>query len=226
MAVQLERPTRLLRACATAHYKCQKLLKPIMEEVRALSTTDLGQYDACGLSKPIYSVAALIARSPTPGDKVDFHVCLEVLRQTRWAYSDHEKRVADLRFLWNASRSESRGEPSETSFGPILRSPSPTKSARSQGSSGRVSSDRVSSSRASSSRVSSGPMSSGRVSSDRVSTGRVSSGRVSSVRGSSGVSSMSFCIPEGHNSPDDDGPSRKTPSRLAKVLRTLRGKEF
>ena len=191
-----------------------------MEVVRALSTTDLGQYDACDLSKPIYSVAALIARSPRPGDKADFHVCLAVLQQTRWVYSDHEKKVADLRFLWNASRRESQDKPSEIPFGPIPRSPSPAKSTRSQGSSEQVSSDLVSSDLVSS------VVSSSRVSSGRVSSSRVSSGRLSSVRGSSGVSSRSFCIPEGHNSPDDDGPSRKSPSRLARVLRTMRVKEF
>jgi len=70
-----------------------------MAEVRALSETGLGQYDACGLSKPIYSVAALIARSPKLGTKDGFLVCLGVLQQTRWVYSDHEKKVADLRFL-------------------------------------------------------------------------------------------------------------------------------
>ena len=81
-----------------------------MEEVRALSKTSIGEYDACGLSKPIYSVAATIARSQIFRAKEDFLVCLEVLQQTRWVYSDHEKRVADLRFLWNESRGISLDE--------------------------------------------------------------------------------------------------------------------
>jgi len=195
MAVQFEVSARLCRACNTAHSKCRMLLKPTMEEVRALGKTGFGPYDARDLSKPIYSVAALIARSPPIGTREDFLVCLRVLQQTRWVYSGHEEKVADLRLLWTVSRDESLLEPPgsqslsplystspSSSFSHIFRSPSPTRSARSRGSSGPVS---------------------------------LSSRELSSTTGS-------FCIPEGHNSPDDDVPSRKSPSRLAGVLSKLK----
>ena len=194
MAVQLDGSARLSQACNTAHSKCRVLLKPIMEEVRALGKTNLGQYDACGLSKPIYSVAALVARSPPLGTRADFLVCLKVLQQTRWVYSDHVDKVADLRLLWSVSRDELLHEPSGSqSLSPldnvsssspvssIFQSPSPTRSARSRGSAGPES---------------------------------LSSQELSSMTSGGG----SFCIPEGHNSPDDDVPSRKSPSRLAGVL--------
>ena len=190
MAIQPERSAQLFRACNTAHSKCRARLGTIIGELKALSGTSLGQYDACGLSKPIYSVAALIARSPKVGTKEDFLVCLKVLQQTRWVYSDHEKKVADLRFLWNVSRDGSLDEPLESPsspsslnlfdalrrhppppFNPILRSSTPAKSTRSRGSSGG-----------------------------------------------------SLCISEGHNSPDDDVPSRKSPTRLARVLAILEKK--
>lgn len=193
MTIQPERSAQLFRACNTTHSKCRALLGTTIGELKALSRTSLGKYDACGLSKPIYSVAAFIARSPNVGKKEDFLVCLKALQQTRWVYSDHEKKVADLRFLWNVSRNEPLGEPPEFSeppsppdtfevflprlqprtppspppFSPIFRS-STAKSARSRGSSGG-----------------------------------------------------SFCISEGHNSPDDDVPSRKSPTKLARVLAIL-----
>ena len=106
MAIQPEKSVQLFWACDIAHSKCKVLVETIMGELKALHKTTLWQYDACGLSKPVYSVAALIARSPKLGTKGDFLVCLEVLQQTRWVYSDHEKRVTDLRFLWNVSRDE------------------------------------------------------------------------------------------------------------------------
>jgi len=196
MAIQPERSTQLSRACNATHSKCRALLGTIIRELKEFSRTSLGQYDACGLSKPIYSVAAFIARSPNVGTKEDFLVCLKALQQTRWVYSDHETKVADLRFLWNASRDEPLGEPPESlesptspdtfedfllrlqprtppsppPFSPTFRS-STTKSARSRGSSGG-----------------------------------------------------SFCISEGHNSPDDDVPSRKSPNKLARVLAILEKK--
>lgn len=110
MAAQPDKSAQLFWACDTAHSKCNALVETIMGELKALHKTTLWQYDACGLSKPVYSVAALIARSPKLGTKGDFLVCLEVLQQTRWVYSDHEKRVADLQFLWNVSRAEQLDE--------------------------------------------------------------------------------------------------------------------
>jgi len=206
MAVYPGRSSRLFRACNTAHSKCRTLLKPIMAEVRALSETGLGQYDACGLSKPIYSVAALIARSPKLGTKDDFLVCLKVLQQTRWVYSDHEKRVADLRFLWNVSRDESLDEPPElpgrvkpegaTTYLPPpgnldFISPYPLPAYNPSDSPPLPSPP-------------SPPFS--------------PIFRSSSPARSRGSSGGSFCTPEGHNSPDDDVPSRKSPSRLASIL--------
>jgi hypothetical protein len=198
MAIQPERSLQLFRACNTAHSKCRALLGTVIADLKALSGTSLGQYDTCGLSKPIYSVAAFIARSPKVGTKGDFLVCLNVLQQTRWVYSDHEKKVADLRFLWNASREEPLDEPPESPeppsspdilallrgytapppnfvpsppFSPTFLPSTPAKSARSRGSSGG-----------------------------------------------------SFCISEGHNSPEDDVPSRKSPTKLARVLAILEKK--
>jgi len=200
MAINPEGSARLSRACNTAHFKCSTLLKPIMEEVRALSETSLGQYDACGLSKPIYSAAALIARSQKLGTKDDFLVCLKVLQQTRWVYSDHEKKVADLRFLWNVSRDESLDGPPKPperakledmiiplsplcSFDALpLYPPIPYPSM--------LSMYNPSPSPFSPILRSWSPAKSAR------------------SRGSSGGS---FCISEGHNSSDDDVPSRKSP---------------
>jgi hypothetical protein len=198
MAIQLERSDQLFRACNTAHSKCQALSGTIIGELKVLSRSSLGQYDACGLSKPVYSVAALIARSPKVGTKVDFLVCLKVLQQTRWVYSDHEKKVADLRFLWNVSRHESLDEPPESPeslsspdlfeafpprlqpciplspppLSPIFRPSTSVKYVRSRGSSGG-----------------------------------------------------SFYISEGHNSPDDDAPSRRSLTKLARVLAILGRKD-
>ena len=206
MAVQLDWSARLSQACKTAHSKCETLLKPIMGEVRALSETSLGRYDTCGLSKPIYSVAALIARSPTLGTKDDFLVCLKVLQQTVWVYSDHEKKVVDLRFLWNVSRGESLDESANSPESPSLLDkifamepyspPSFTGEYR-------VVSPKH--------RPASSPHPPPFNPIPRPSSGAKSA----RSRASSGGS---FCIPEGHNSPDDDVPSRKTPSRMARFL--------
>ena len=114
MAIQPDKSAQLFWACSTAHSKCKAVIETITGELKALHKTTLWQYDACGLSKPVYSVAALIARSPKLGTREDFLVCLEVLQKTRWVYSDHEKNVADLRFLWNVSRDESLDEPLES----------------------------------------------------------------------------------------------------------------
>lgn len=208
MAINPERSARLSRACNTAHSKCRTLLKPIMEEVRALSKTSLGQYDACGLSRPIYSVAALIARSPTLGKKDDFLVCLKVLQQTRWVYSDHEKKVADLRFLWNVSRDESLDGPLKSpesssppyNFYPGSPYPPPT---------GNLSMLPMHS-----------PPNSPPPTSPPLSPIFRPSSPVKSAR-SRGSSGGSCCISEGHNSPDDDVPSRKSPSRFARFLSKL-----
>ena len=192
MAIQSERSAQLFRTCNTTHSECRELLGTIIGELKVLNRTSLGKHDASGLSKPIYSIAAFIARSPNIGTKEDFLVCLKALQQTRWVYSDHEKKAADLRFLWDVSRDEPSGEPPEFSksppspntfeaflprlkhrtppslpFSPIFRS-STAKSARSRGSSGG-----------------------------------------------------SFCISERYNSPDDDVPSRKSPTKLARVLAIL-----
>ena len=183
MASQSDGSAQVSRICDSAHSKCRILLKPIMEEIRALSETSLGQYDACGISKPIYSVAALIARSPTLGTTADFLVCLKVLQQTRWVYSDHEKKVADLRFLWNVSRDESLDGAQISRHFQFLdelydaySSSNHANPTRSRGSS----------------------------------PARSARSRVSSEG--------SFCILEGHNSPNEDVPSRKSPRRLADVL--------
>ena len=218
MAILPERSARLFRACNTAHSKCRTLLSPIMEEVRGLSKSRLGQYDACGLSKPIYSVAALIARSPTLGTKDDFLVCLKVLQQTRWVYSDHEKKVADLRFLWNVSRDESLDEPPKPTESPSLLYnfyampyPQPIGYPTML------------------------PMYSPPTSPYSPPTFCVSPAPLSpifrpsspakSARSRGGSSGGSFCISAGHNSPDDDVPSRKSPSRLARVLLKLERKD-
>lgn len=206
MAVQLDWSAQLSRACKTAHSKCETLLKPIMEEVRALSETNLGRCDACGLSKPIYSVAAMIARSPTLGTKDDFLVCLMVLQQTVWVYSDHEKKVADLQFLWNASRSEPLGEsPNPLESLALLDKVLAMESHSPPPFTGEY---RVVSPRRNPAVSPHSPRS------DPIPR---PSSRAKSAR-SRASSGGSFCIPEGHNSPDDDVPSRKTPSRMAKFL--------
>ena len=207
MAIHPERSTRLSRACNTAHSKCKALLNPIMKEVRALSKTSLGAYDACSLSKPIYSVAALIARSPKLGTKDDFLVCLKVLQQTRWVYSDHAKKVADLRFLWNMSRDEWLDESPEHqthlpySSDAILPYSPPTSHTIRPPVSGPSNSPLFPPSPPFNIIVR-------------------SSGSVRSVR-SRGSSGGSCCISEGHNSPDDDVPSRKSPSRQVRFLSRL-----
>jgi len=185
MAVQLDWFARLSQACKTVHFKCGTLLGPIMDEVRALSETSLGRYDACGLSKPIYSVAALIARSPALGTKDDFLVCLRVIQRMLWVYSEHEKQVADLRFLWNVSRDEPLEDPWKftESWPPTLPRRRPISSPHPPPSNPIP-------------RPSSGAKSA---------RSRASSGR-------------SVCIPEGHNSPDDDVSSRKSPRRMARFL--------
>lgn len=203
MGVQPERITRLARACTTAHSKCRALFKPVMEEIRALSKTNLGRYDACGLSGAIYSFAALVARSPRVGTKDDFLVCLKVLQQTRWVFSDNEKRVTDLRFLWNVSRGEHADE--------TLGSPQ----SRSVFESFMQSQQVVRHTGASPGRTPPGTPPSPPF--DPFGPLFRSPSPVKSVR-SRGSSGGSFCISEGHNSPDDDFPSRKSPTSLAKVL--------
>ena len=201
MVIQPERSAQLFQVCNTAHSKCKTLLGTIIGELKALSRTSLGQYDACGLSKPIYSVAAFIARSPKVGTKEDFLVCLKVLQQTRWVYSDHEKKVADLRFLWNVSRDEPLDEPPESPESPsssdlfdafllrpysgiMLPVYSPPGTPPSPPPFGPI-------------LLSSTPAESAR------------------SRGSSGGS---LCTSEEHNSPEGDVPSRKSPTKLASVL--------
>jgi len=183
-----------------------------MEEVRTLGETGLGQYDACGLSKPIYSVAALIARSQKLGTKDDFLVCLKVLQQTRWVYSDHEKKVADLRFLWNVSRDESLDEP-----------PKPPERAKFEDVTIPLSPlynfdafplhlpPIVFPTNLSMYNPPPPPFS--------PILRSWSPAKSSRSRGSSG---SSFCISEGQNSPDDDVPSRKSPSRLARPRSRLK----
>jgi hypothetical protein len=203
MAIHPERSARLSRACNTAHSKCKALLSPIMKEVRALSRSGLWEYDACGLSKPIYSVAALIARSPNLGTMGDFLVCLKVLQQTRWVYSDHEKKVADLRFLWNVSRDKLLDEPSKPQKRSLRGSYPISQGSPPTGYTSRP------------------PMTASPPSpSPPFSPVFRPSSPVKSVR-SRGSSGNSCCISEGHNSPDDDGPSRKSPSRLARFLSRL-----
>lgn len=93
MAIQSERFAQLFRTCNTTHSKCRELLGTIIGGLKVLNRTSLGKHDASGLSKPIYSIAAFIARSPNIGTKEDFLVCLKALQQARWVYSDHEKRL-------------------------------------------------------------------------------------------------------------------------------------
>lgn len=200
MAIQSERSAQLFRACNTAHSKCRALLGTIIEELKALSRTNLGQYDACGLSEPIYSVAAMIARSPKVGTKEDFLVCLKVLQQTRWVYSDHEKKVADLRFLWNVSRDEPLDGPPESPES--TSSPDPFDAFLLRGYSDIP--------------PAYGPPGTP-PSPPNFSPIFLSSSPAKSAR-SRGSSGGSFWISEGQNSPDDDVPGRKSPTKLARVL--------
>ncbi|PCH38255.1 hypothetical protein WOLCODRAFT_130794 [Wolfiporia cocos MD-104 SS10] len=95
-----------MRLHTKASHKCQSIVRQVVAILRRNLGTHFFHYDAALIRDGCFFAGFLLASDAGPSEDVD--VCLQALREMRWAFAKSEDREQTVRMIWESRSAQAR----------------------------------------------------------------------------------------------------------------------